>query len=121
MLAQCYWAGTSATALEELGHRESFDLDFHTREADKLPEDRHQLGRDLHERIEPVAGPIKGLVDDVYRAKYRSRRTRVESVQEAFPRSKRVPFRPQRLFINGNDAPNPLDSFWSTETARRIR
>ncbi|NCO33756.1 MAG: hypothetical protein AUJ92_05950 [Armatimonadetes bacterium CG2_30_59_28] len=28
---QCYWAGTSAIALEELGHRDSIDLDFHTR------------------------------------------------------------------------------------------
>ncbi|MBI4701866.1 MAG: hypothetical protein HY744_12060 [Deltaproteobacteria bacterium] len=32
LVAQCYWAGTSAIALEELGHRESFDLDFHTQE-----------------------------------------------------------------------------------------
>lgn len=29
----CYWAGTSSIAIEELGHRESFDLDFHTRRA----------------------------------------------------------------------------------------
>ena len=29
----CYWAGTSAIALEELGHRISFDLDFHTHKA----------------------------------------------------------------------------------------
>lgn len=29
----CYWAGTSSIAIEELGHRESFDLDFHTRQA----------------------------------------------------------------------------------------
>src|SRR5215217_3950240 len=29
LIAECYWAGTSAIALEELGHRESFDLDFH--------------------------------------------------------------------------------------------
>jgi len=29
----CYWAGTSSIAIEELGHRESFDLDFHTRKA----------------------------------------------------------------------------------------
>ena len=29
----CYWAGTAAISLEELGHRESFDLDFHTRAA----------------------------------------------------------------------------------------
>ena len=27
---QCYWAGTSAIAIEELHHRLSFDLDFHT-------------------------------------------------------------------------------------------
>jgi hypothetical protein len=33
MIAECYWAGTSAIALEELGHRESFDLDFHSRHA----------------------------------------------------------------------------------------
>ncbi len=30
---QCYWAGTSSIAVEELHHRESFDLDFHTRTA----------------------------------------------------------------------------------------
>ncbi len=29
----CYWAGTSSIAIEELGHRQSFDLDFHTRKA----------------------------------------------------------------------------------------
>ena len=29
----CYWAGSAAIALEELRHRRSFDLDFHTREA----------------------------------------------------------------------------------------
>ena len=29
----CYWAGASAMALEELHHRGSFDLDFHTRKA----------------------------------------------------------------------------------------
>ncbi|MFC1462211.1 nucleotidyl transferase AbiEii/AbiGii toxin family protein [Verrucomicrobiota bacterium] len=29
----CYWAGTAAIAIEELHHRQSFDLDFHTREA----------------------------------------------------------------------------------------
>lgn len=33
-LAQtCYWAGTAAIAIEELHHRQSFDLDFHTRKA----------------------------------------------------------------------------------------
>ncbi len=31
LVASCYWAGTSAIALEELHHRRSFDLDFHTR------------------------------------------------------------------------------------------
>lgn len=29
----CYWAGTASVALEELHHRQSFDLDFHTRKA----------------------------------------------------------------------------------------
>jgi hypothetical protein len=29
----CYWAGASAIALEELHHRGSFDLDFHTQKA----------------------------------------------------------------------------------------
>lgn len=29
----CYWAGTAAVAIEELHHRQSFDLDFHTRKA----------------------------------------------------------------------------------------
>lgn len=29
----CYWAGTAAIAIEELHHRKSFDLDFHTRKA----------------------------------------------------------------------------------------
>ena len=31
LAALCYWAGTSAIAIEELHHRRSFDLDFHTR------------------------------------------------------------------------------------------
>lgn len=31
LINQCYWAGTSSIAVEELHHRESFDLDFHTR------------------------------------------------------------------------------------------
>lgn len=30
LLELCYWAGTSAIAVEELEHRRSFDLDFHT-------------------------------------------------------------------------------------------
>jgi hypothetical protein len=30
---QCYWAGSAALSIEELHHRLSFDLDFHTREA----------------------------------------------------------------------------------------
>jgi hypothetical protein len=29
----CYWAGTAAIAAEDLHHRQSFDLDFHTRAA----------------------------------------------------------------------------------------
>ena len=29
----CYWAGSAALAIEELHHRASFDLDFHTRKA----------------------------------------------------------------------------------------
>ena len=29
----CYWAGTAAISIEELHHRQSFDLDFHTRKA----------------------------------------------------------------------------------------
>lgn len=33
LTAICYWAGTSSIAIEELGHRESFDLDFHTQKA----------------------------------------------------------------------------------------
>jgi hypothetical protein len=33
LVARCYWAGTSAIALEETSHRESFDLDFHSQEA----------------------------------------------------------------------------------------
>lgn len=33
LLGQCYWAGTAAVATEELHHRQSFDLDFHTRKA----------------------------------------------------------------------------------------
>jgi hypothetical protein len=33
LIAECYWAGTSAISIEELGHRESFDLDFHSRHA----------------------------------------------------------------------------------------
>lgn len=30
---ECYWAGTACIAIEELHHRQSFDLDFHTRKA----------------------------------------------------------------------------------------
>ena len=33
LAASCYWAGTSCIAIEELHHRRSFDLDFHTRRA----------------------------------------------------------------------------------------
>lgn len=30
LVRRCYWAGTSSISLEELHHRQSFDLDFHT-------------------------------------------------------------------------------------------
>jgi len=30
LLKTCYWAGTSAVSLEEIHHRQSFDLDFHS-------------------------------------------------------------------------------------------
>jgi len=33
LVGLCYWAGTAAIATEELHHRQSFDLDFHTRRA----------------------------------------------------------------------------------------
>jgi len=33
IVAMCFWAGTAAIASEELHHRKSFDLDFHTRKA----------------------------------------------------------------------------------------
>ena len=33
LVRACYWAGTSSIAAEELHHRRSFDLDFHTRRA----------------------------------------------------------------------------------------
>ena len=33
LISLCYWAGTAAIAIEELKHRQSFDLDFHTRKA----------------------------------------------------------------------------------------
>ena len=33
LASTCYWAGTAAIAIEELHHRQSFDLDFHTRKA----------------------------------------------------------------------------------------
>lgn len=33
LVSLCYWAGTSSISLEELGHRQSFDLDFHTYKA----------------------------------------------------------------------------------------
>ena len=33
LVGLCYWAGTAAIAIEELHHRQSFDLDFHTRRA----------------------------------------------------------------------------------------
>ncbi len=38
LVAKCYWAGTAAIATEELHHRRSFDLDFHTQDAVLLAE-----------------------------------------------------------------------------------
>jgi hypothetical protein len=33
LVQNCYWAGTSAIAIEELQHRRSFDIDLHTKTA----------------------------------------------------------------------------------------
>jgi hypothetical protein len=33
LVGLCYWAGTASVAIEDLQHRQSFDLDFHTRAA----------------------------------------------------------------------------------------
>jgi len=33
LVKSCYWGGTASISVEELHHRESFDLDFHTRQA----------------------------------------------------------------------------------------
>jgi Nucleotidyl transferase AbiEii toxin, Type IV TA system len=33
LVKHCYWAGTSSISIEVLHHRQSFDLDFHTRKA----------------------------------------------------------------------------------------
>ena len=33
LVRSCYWAGTSAISIEELGHRISLDIDFHTHRA----------------------------------------------------------------------------------------
>ena len=33
LVRSCYWAGTSAISIEELGHRTSLDIDFHTHRA----------------------------------------------------------------------------------------
>lgn len=58
LVKSCYWAGTSAIALEELGHRESFDLDFHTQEP--LVDTRPflaELERAFPGRVELVRAP----------------------------------------------------------------
>jgi hypothetical protein len=55
LIAECYWAGTSAIALEELGHRESFDLDFHSRHA--FVDTRPFLGTDNAIRDDLLAYP----------------------------------------------------------------
>ena len=46
----CYWAGTSAISVEELGHRSSYDIDFHTREA-------------LHD-VRPILAEIRNNLSD---------------------------------------------------------
>lgn len=54
----CYWAGTSAIALEELAHRISFDLDFHTRKA--LVDVRPilaELQKAFSDRVEIIQAP----------------------------------------------------------------
>jgi len=54
----CYWAGASAIALEELHHRGSFDLDFHTQRA--LLDVRPILAEILHAfpgGFQVVSGP----------------------------------------------------------------
>lgn len=48
----CYWAGTSAISLEELGHRKSYDLDFHTRRA-------------LHD-VRPILAEIQNRFSDQF-------------------------------------------------------
>ena len=54
----CYWAGTASISLEELHHRRSFDLEFHTRKAmaDTRPilAELHQV---LGKRFELVQPP----------------------------------------------------------------
>lgn len=60
LVAQCYWAGSSAIAIEELEHRESFDLDFHTQEA--LVDTRPllaELERAFPDALEVVQPPDK--------------------------------------------------------------
>lgn len=49
----CYWAGTAAIAEEELHHRQSFDLDFHTKTA------LHDVRPILAELQESFAGKVK--------------------------------------------------------------
>jgi hypothetical protein len=58
LASACYWAGTSCISIEELHHRRSFDLDFHTSRAlqDVRPfatEMSHALGPDF----ELIAAP----------------------------------------------------------------
>jgi hypothetical protein len=53
LIHHCYWAGTSSVAVEELHHRESFDLDFHTRVA--------------HERTTPLMMELQSAFPDRFR------------------------------------------------------
>lgn len=58
LVQACYWAETSSIALEELHHRKSFDLDFHTRRA--LQDVRPflaELQRAFGDRFELIQSP----------------------------------------------------------------
>jgi hypothetical protein len=58
LTATCYWAGTSCISIEELHHRRSFDLDFHTTRAlqDVRPV-ATELTRSLGRRFQLTTAP----------------------------------------------------------------
>ena len=69
LTSACYWAGTSCISIEELHHRRSFDLDFHTRRAlqDVRPfatEMAHALGSDFELSAAPDehGSAFRGLI-----------------------------------------------------------